>query len=351
MKKLIDSLKAKRRKQPPKERRPVGERRIAFSRRKASKLAALLLFSVVGLSLLFNVIFFTKYQAIRNSAKAAEREIQAQLQQVQDADLLSSRSVVVFAEDFLRQYVTIPQEEEGRTARQDRLQKYFVSGFDIGSLENISEFKGERTIRSMRFLDHERVNAEQTKVTFIVSYDITEVTVVEETVKKKKKVKEDGKEKEKEVQEVVEKEVPKTVSNTVEIAVPITTDGQGFAVYDKPNMTKRDLKGNVSFEEPELEGDDLTPTERKQLQTFLNDFFTSYGVSDEKLPFMANVDSGLSDQTLQDVTIRDAVRRDGAYEAVVDVQYQHSETSLSSFYTYRLTLERDKNSYFITSLD
>lgn len=338
-------------KKPSKEKRPVGERKIVFSRRKASKVAAILLFSVIGLSLLFNVIFFTKYQAIRNSAKAAEREIEEQLDQVKESDLLNSRSVVVFAEDFLRQYFTIPKDEEGRTTRQDRLQEYFISGFDTGSLENISEFKGERTINSMRFLENERINAEQTKVNFIVSYNITETVIVEETVKKKKKVKDDGKEKEKVVEEVVEKEEPKTISNIVEIAVPITTDGQGFAVYDYPNITKRDLKSNVKFEEQELAGEELTPTEREALQGFLEDFFTSYGVSDEKLPFMANVENGLSNQTFQEVNIRSSAKQEGMYETVVDVQYQNSETSLSSFYTYHLTLERDKNTYFITNLE
>jgi Conjugative transposon protein TcpC len=325
-------------------------RKIPFSRKKATRTASILFFSVILLSLVFNVIFFSKYQSIRNSVKAQEQSIQEKLHQVKNSDMLQSHSIVVFTEDFLRHYVNIPQEDDERKKRLDTLSTYFVDGFDINRLDDLKDFKGTRTLKELQYIETERLSPREANIHFLANYEITEIMVREEKVQKKTKVTEDGKEVEKTVEETVQKEEPKTVSYSVQIVVPVITNGEGYAVYQNPHFIERDLKANIKMDEKVLQGDTITASERKQIESFLIEFFTSYGVSDEKLPFMAEVERGLQDQIFESLNIRQMVNEQGTYKAIVDVQYQHKETSLSSLYTYELVLTKENHKYFIKSI-
>lgn len=333
-----------------KTKAPKNKRQVAFSRKKASRIASIVFFSVIFLSLLFNIIFFSKYQTIRNSVKAQENSISEQLNQVRDSDMLNSHSITVFTEDFLEEYFNIPKEKEEREKRSEALSTYFVNGYDTNRLGNIGEFNGSRKLNNLQYVETERISKDEAKIHFIANYEIEEIIITEEKVKKKEKVEEDGKEVEKTVEEVVEKEEPKTVSNSVEIVVPVTTNGKGYAVYQSPSLVERELKANIKMKEDELKGEQITSSERKNVESFLTEFFTSYGVSDEKLPFMAEIERGLKDQILQSMTVRQLAKNDENYTAIVDVQYQDKETSLNSIYTYELKLSSENNKLFIETI-
>jgi hypothetical protein len=310
-----------------KNKTPKNNRQLAFSRKKATKVASFLFFSVMFLSLLFNVIFFTKYQTIRNSVKASEENVQDQLKQVENVNLLYSDSINVFTENFLKSYVTVPKEEKERQNRLEELSTYFVSGFDLNRVSTTKDFKGERRLTEIQYIDTKHLSNKEAKVTFHVNYEITEQ------------------------QKVDEKEIPKTMKYETDIVVPVTTDGNGFAVYQNPNMVQEDLKTNMSYETTVAEGEPVTSNETKLLESFLIDFYTSYGVSDERLPFMANITNGLKNQTLQSVHIREAVKDDSQFTVLADVTYQNSETSMTDLYSYELKLEKENNKFFITHLE
>jgi Conjugative transposon protein TcpC len=310
-----------------KNKTPKNKRQLAFSRKKATKVASLLFFSVMFLSLLFNVIFFTKYQTIRNSVKASEENVQDQLKQVENVNLLYSDSINVFTENFLKSYFTVPKEEKERQNRLEELSTYFVSGFDLNRVSTTKDFKGERRLTDIQYIDTKHLSNKEAKVTFHINYEIIEQ------------------------QKVDEKDIPKTMKYETDIVVPVTTDGKGFAVYQNPNMVQEDLKTTMSYEANVAEGEPVTSNETKLLESFLTDFYTSYGVSDEKLPFMANVTNGLKNQTLQSVHIREAVKDDSQYTVLADVTYQNSETSMTDLYSYELKLEKENNKFFITHLE
>ncbi|MGP4080107.1 conjugal transfer protein [Pseudalkalibacillus sp. R45] len=327
-----------------------GTRKVPFSRRTSTRITSIVFFSVIFLSLLFNVIFFSKYQTIRNSVKAQENSIEEQLNQVNQSDLINSHSIVVFTEDFLRNYFTIPEKAEERKSRLESLSTFFVNGYDIQRLGSLEEFKGSRTLKNLQYIETERISSHEANVHFTADYEIIEISEAEEATEKKEKREEDGKEAEK-VRDTVKKQEPKSISNSIEIVVPVTTDGEGYAVYQNPRLVERELKTSMTAEQKELKGEPITSTEQKKLDGFLTEFFTSYGTSDEKLPFMANVERGLRDQVLQSVTILQVVENDkGKYETVVDVQYQNKETTLNSLFTYELTLSRENAKYFIETI-
>jgi Conjugative transposon protein TcpC len=302
---------------------PKTNRRIPFSRKKATQTASILFFSVMFLSLLFNVIFFAKYQTIRNSVKASEDHVQNRLKKVENENLLYSDSVALFTEDFLKKYLNVPLDEKERQSRLEELSTFFVSEFDLKRLPDIKDFKGERKVTNLQYVDTKHVNNKEAKVHFKAEYEIRQQ----------------------------QKEKPQTLKYQTDIIVPVTSNGKGFAVYQNPNLVREDLKTTMSYEKPSPDGEPVTSTETKGIDSFLNDFFTSYGVSDEKLPFMAKVENGLQNQVLESVTIREAVKQGSIYKVVADVNYQSRESSISDLYTYDLEIEKENNKFFITTIE
>jgi len=316
--------------------KPIKEnlnREIRFSRSKVRRAATLLLFSIIFLSLLFNVIFFSKYQTIRNTVKAGESQIEEKLVQLDEReDTGFSDSVVAFTEDFLKMYYNIPAETESREKRLENMKRYFVRGFDVTSLESIDDFNGERKLIGSRYIETEYLESNKVNVHFNVDYEITETKLAEK----------EGKEEEAE---------PITVQDSVEIVVPVVTDGNGYAVIENPSLMNRDLTAPIQAEKNEMDGEDISTTEKENLNVFLTEFFTSYGMSDEKLPFMANIQRGLHGKILSNVAIQDvSMNEKGDYQMIVDVVYQNEETSFNGMYTYYLVASKEKNNYFVEEI-
>lgn len=333
---------------PKKQKKPKNKkkltkskqtREIRFSKRKIRNVVTWIIFLVIFASLFFNVIFFNKYQTIRNNVQASEDRVEEKLYEVEEKEDGFSDAIVSFGEDFLGLYYNVPAEQEDREKRLDSLSNYFVNGFKTSDLESLEDFQGERLLDDIRYLETEYVEANKVNLVYEVSYTINEIKIVEKEVKKKKKTK------------VVEEEEEHSIKDSVQVVVPVVTDGEGFAVYEKPSLISRDFISDISIDETPLVGEDISTTDRDQLQDFLHDFFTSYGLSDEKLPYMADVEQGLKGKILSDVVIKQTnVTDEDMYQLVVDVLYQNEETTFNSMYTYYLEATKDKNSYFIENI-
>lgn len=341
---------------PKKEKKPKDKkkltkskqtREIRFSKRKIRNVVTWSVFLVVFSSLFFNVIFFNKYQTIRNNVQASEDRVEEKLYEVEEKEDGFSDAIVTFGEDFLGVYYNVPAEQEEREKRLGALSNYFVNGFKTSELEVLEDFKGERVLNDIRYLETEYVGSNKVNLVYEVSYTINEIKIVEKEVEKKVK---DGDD-EKTVTETIEEEEEHPVKDAVQVVVPVITDGEGFAVYEKPSLTSRDFISDISIDETPLEGEDISTTDRDQLNDFLHDFFTSYGLSDEKLPYMADVEQGLQGKILSDLVIKQSnVTDEGIYQLIVDVVYQNEETTFNGMYTYYLEATKDKNSYFIENI-
>nr|WP_239534276.1 conjugal transfer protein [Thalassobacillus pellis] len=278
----------------------------------------------MSLSLLFNVIFFSKYQTIRHSVQAQQTSLQEQLQETQETDAFASHAAVIYTENFLTTYITIPADEQGRKKRLENLQTFYAQGFDVSRLGAVETFSGSRELQSLRYLETVPTSATTADLHFLVTSTITDASTEE--------AKENSLEKEE------------------EIVVSLATDGSGYAVTKPPRLTKSDLQGEVKLPDPAVEGEAVSTTERKQLTAFLEKFFTSYGVSDETMPFMAAVEKGLTGQVFESLVLRQLGKKDGVLTTVVDVTYREENTSLASVYTYALVVEPDDGTFFITSI-
>ncbi|WP_163531445.1 conjugal transfer protein [Halobacillus ihumii] len=318
-------------------------REIRFSRTKVRKVLTITIFGVIFLSLFFNLIFFMKYQTIRNNVEASENKIDDQLQEVENRKEGFTDSVVFFGKNFLSAYYNVPESPEEREKRLDDLNTYYVNGFQTSDLNRLEEFKGSRSLIDARYMRTEYLGDNKANLIFEVRYEITEIETVEKEVTKK-----DG---DKKKTEIVKEEKPTTIKETEQIAVPVITDGEGYAVTGKPSLVHHRYTSDITLENPSLKGDDLTSAEKEQLKSFLTDFFTSYGVSDEKLPFMADVERGLNGHIFNDLVLQEVVQKEnGNYQIIVDVSYQNEETSFKSVYTYYLVGTKENDKYFIESM-
>lgn len=336
-----DSSKIKKPKLKKKENTPKNPRQLSFSRKKANRTASIIFFTVIGCSLLFNVIFFSKYQAIRNSAKAAQASIESQLEGFTDSNMLESHSAALFAEDFVNRYINIPQDEQQRIQRLEELQTYFTSNYDIKRLEELKSFVGSRELTSLEYVQTERINKNEALVNFRVTYKINSVGAIEEK-------KDDEKDPKKE-----EKKAPiKTVNNSVEVSVPVTSDGKGYAVYETPKIVNRPLKSEIEYAPKAFDGEDVSVNEEKKLKSFLEEFFNAYGNSDEKLKFMSNYKQGLKSQNVQGIVINQATKDEsnGEYSVSVDVNFKDHDTSLINSYSYKVQLKKQNNRYFVNQI-
>ncbi|ASV70147.1 MULTISPECIES: conjugal transfer protein [Cytobacillus] len=345
MKKLIKAMKEKKDK-GDKPSSIKDKRALSFSKKKTRKIASILVFGVMGISLLFNVIHFTKVQSIRNTVQASYNEIDEQMKGVEKGSLIESQRLVVYGDEFVRKYINLPAEEEGREQRTDDLKGYFVAGFDVNNLEDTSEFIGSRTTKSITFLDMERRSSHEAVVFYRIAYDITQVKEVEKEVKKTKGK---GKDK-KEVIEKVKENQDHVTNHQVEMAVPVITDGEGFAVTNNPSLTSSNVKSSIQHEVTELDGEEVTSKEIGAFNPFLTDFFTSFGISDEKLAFMGDLNKGLTNKVYEEHKISEAVKNHDIYTVRVNVTFREQETALSNRYFYELTIHEENGRLFVQSI-
>jgi hypothetical protein len=349
LKKLIKAMKEKKGNSKSESLGKASKlkREIAFSKRKTRKIASYLVFGVMAVSLLFNVIHFSKVQTIRNTVQASYKEIEQQMQGIEKGSLIESPKLFVFSRDFVHDYMNVPAEEAEREERADLLKSYFVSGFDIGRLEDISDFIGTRQVKSVDLLDVKPTNQHEANVHYLVSYQITERVEVENEVVTKEED-EDGEKIE--VTEIVTEEEEQLNDYNVEMIIPVVTDGEGFAVTRHPSLTSSDIKSVIKYEPSMLEGEDLSSHEREALEPFLRDFLTSFGQSDEKLAFMANVNRGLIDKVYEDHTVIAETRNDDMYHIRLHVTYRDEQTSLLSSYYYELTISEENGRLFVQTI-
>ncbi|WP_230503694.1 conjugal transfer protein [Sutcliffiella rhizosphaerae] len=341
-------LKEKKGASKVKEGKASGSKReISFSKRKTKRIASFLVFGIMFVSLLFNVIHFSKVQTIRNTVQASYDEIEQQVKGAGRHSLLETPLLIHYSTDFIREYFEIPADEEERNARKDRLKHYFVSGFDVNSLEDMSEFIGSRSVQSIDLMDIRSTDTDEVQVQYLVTYQVIEQLEEEKEVVTTE-VDKDGEEKE--VTQTVLEEIEKSTDYQVEVIIPVVTDGEGFAVTRHLTLLSSDIKSVIQYEPLALKGEDLTSQQQEALSPFLRDFLTSFGQSDEKLAFMASVDRGLLDKVYEDHSIVESVRQNGVYSIRLHVNYREEQTSLTSRYFYEIHMKEENGRFFVESI-
>lgn len=337
----------KEKKQPKVKGGEASQRSVAFSKNKTKRLAAFIVFSVIALSLIFNIIHFSNMKSVRDNVSDAEARIDEELKSSQSNNMIESEATTIFAKDFTETYYNVPLDSEERSKRTDELEGYFVQNFNINDLEDLGSFDGSRELTSVDLIEVETVDQDRADIHLRANYTITTYTEQEEGSGDDSE--DDSEEGSEDDSDNEEKE--NTQRKSAEIVVPVVTNGEGFAIADAPSMTDRNMQQAMQYEEENLNGDSVSGSEENAIESFLNEFFDAYGQSKETLQFLSN-ENGLNNMILQNVDVQEAVQTDnGSYRIRASVDYEDEGTEVISTFEYDLKLTQENGELFVESIN
>lgn len=318
-------------------------RKLAFSTSKVQKIVSWSIIALIIISVLFNVIFFVKYNNIQSTVKSEREQVQNELNQSGNNVENKSDKAQYFTERFLKDYFTIPKEDDERNKHIDGMSKYFYKGFDVEDLYNLDNFDGSREYISSEYVS-KHIKSDNEVVLY---YDVKYKNVSIEQEEKKETV---GKGKDKK-EKTVKKDVEKPSEEETQVAVTLKGKNGGYAVVDNPKLTSQKLHSDVTEEDIKQDDrNDNTLTSDSNFKSSIKEFLTAYGTSDDKLSLLSSYDKGLSNQTLVDYQILNSHQDNKNYKAKVFVTYK-DKSGVESNYTYNLILSKQKDKYYIEKVE
>lgn len=359
------------RKEPNSPKQKInGERNIKLSKQRIQRIVSWAIISLIVLSIFFNVVFFSKYHNISNDVQVQKEEIEQELNKVEENKAYSSDKVIHFTKEFLREYISISEDDETRNSQAQLLETYFYDGFDVNTLYNVNDFNGSRTLKSIEYVEKSVDENKIIDVVFEITYDLTSIenfsdeekTQLESEIRAE--VKKDDDIKDKKVDEEVAKRMKKeeeertsTDEHTTMIKVPIMAKNKGYAVIEKPKEIDTKLVADVSEDdvtEREYKGEELTQSDISEFNTTLNDFFTAYGKDNENVRLISNFDGGIGEKELVEFNVLKAFsfneKDQSKITAVVDVKYQDENTNLITTNNYTVTLLYYDDRYIVDNI-
>lgn len=318
-------------------------RKLAFSSNKVQKIVSWTLISLIILSLLFNVIFFVKYNKIQSTVKSEHEKVQNELNQSGNNVENKSDKAKYFTEMFLKDYFTIPKEDEDRKKHLDEISKYFYKGFDVEDLYNLDDFEGSREYKSSEYVGKHIKTDNEVVLYYNVKYKNVRIEQEE-----KKETKGKGKDKK---EKTVTKDVEKPSDEETQVAVTLKGKDGGYAVIDNPKLTAQKLYSDI--DEDEIKKDDKNDnnlTTDSKFKSSIEEFLQAYGNSDDKLSLLSNYEKGLSNQSLEDFQILSSYQDNKRYKAKVFATYK-DKSGIESNYTYNLVLSKQKDKYYIEKIE
>lgn len=318
-------------------------RKLAFSTNKVQKIVSWSLISLIIISILFNIIFFVKYNSIQSTVKSEREQVQNELNQSGNNVENKSDKAQYFTEKFLKDYFTIPKEDDERNKHLDGMSKYFYKGFDVEDLYNLDSFDGSREYISSEYVSkHIKTDNE-----VVLYYNVKYKNVSIEQEEKKENVGKGKKKKEK----TVTKDVEKPSEEETQVAVTLKGKNGGYAVIDNPKLTAQKLHSDITEDDIETDDkNDNTLTSDNNFKSSVKEFLTAYGTSDDKLSLLSSYDKGLSNQSLEDYQILSSYQDGKKYKAKVFATYK-DKSGVESNYTYHLILSKQKDKYYIEKVE
>ncbi|WP_323703608.1 conjugal transfer protein (plasmid) [Staphylococcus nepalensis] len=318
-------------------------RKLAFSTNKVQKIVSWSLISLILISVLFNIIFFVKYNSIQSTVKSESEQVQNELNQSGNNVENKSDKAQYFTEKFLKDYFTIPKEDEERNKHLDGMSKYFYKGFDVEDLYNLDSFDGSREYISSEYVSKHI----KTDNKVVLYYNVKYKNVSIEQEEKKETV---GKGKDKK-EKTVTKDVEKPSEEETQVAVTLKGKDGGYAVIDNPKLTAQKVHSDITEEDIEKDDkNDNTLTSDDNFKSSVKEFLTAYGTSDDKLSLLSSYEKGLSNQSLEDYQILSSYQDGKNYKAKVFATYK-DKSGIESNYTYNLILSKQKNKYYIEKVE
>lgn len=301
-----------------------------------------------GFYVVLVTIFFLAFQSytrtgfINQKLNGFQSEAQAQIKGINQSAFVSSPAGEDYAERFVKDYIAIPADKEGREQRAEKLQNYFAEGLSMDRVENLADFKGKRVLKDIKLYKIENVKAESAELLFRISYEVI-------NIKEIKKVEKKGKTK----REVTEQQEQQPIKKEMLIAVPLGTNGETFNVIEQPYFESIPTGSKLAAvkDQGTKTKQDFKRTE--EIKVFTAQFLTSYteNTKEEMAYLMEKPDSlkGLYQyKGLQEITVYKAGK--GKWEVKALVELKEQESGLVVKQPMTLILSKQNEKYFVEKL-
>lgn len=326
-------------------------------RLKTSRFNGRLAFSFLFWAVLVGVIFFT-FQSwsrtgfLNEKVNGYQNEAMAQIANLNEVGFANSPAGEEYASTFIATYINVSNDEKQREEREKALQSFLAEGLEVGKLENLSEFKGKRVLKSASLYDVKDVSEAAASYVYRIEYELFKIVEKKEQVEVKKENNEG--------QEEVVKEDKVTIAEESlgkkqrMIVVRLGTDGESFNVIEQlyyqaiPSATRLTAitdKTDQAHKNTKVESD---------LKQFASQFFTSYTTNSmEEMSYLMETPESLKDlyeyKGLEDFVVYDR-EKEGQYMVKSLVLLQEANTGLQSKHPFTLVVSKLNNKYYVQEL-
>ncbi|EHO5109427.1 conjugal transfer protein [Listeria monocytogenes] len=260
-----------------------------------------------------------------------------------------SNKLLLFTNDFLEKYITVPEDNDGRIARTESLEKLYAKEL---KQDELSDFEGFRELKDMTYFS----TIEYADMA-VVQYDVTynNVALIEKERKKEEKYKEGEVEKTREVVEKYMEKEEKEIRSLINI--PVSARNGAYSVIENvyftqvPKLTTQKL----SVVENKMDVDqepEISASEKDNVETFLQDFFKRYASSSvEDLEYMMKNPEALNNlKQFHEMIYFKAYNQNSNILVKVSVVFKDTDANLFNTENFTLTLSKKDGKYFIEKL-
>lgn len=336
-----------------------GRKKIMKDERRlpSSKINGRLLFSILFWAGLAGVIFFSFQSWVRTGflnekVNGYQAEANAQIASLNEAGFANSPAGEDYALRFIHAYINIPSEEKEREERAKEIQGFLAEGLQPAQLEDLSEFKGKRVLRSASLYDVRDVSEAAASYVYRIDYELFKTADKKESVEVKKE-NADGKE------ETVTEEKISTVEESLGtkeqiIVVRLGTDGHSFNVIEQPYFETLPGATRLTAVTDSTDQSHKNTKMESELKQFATQFFTSYTTNtlDEMAYLMEQPETlqGLYQyKGLEKFVVYDGKEK-GQYILKSLVLLEETDTGLMSKHPFTLVVSRENNKFYVWDL-
>ncbi|MBC1374200.1 conjugal transfer protein [Listeria sp. FSL L7-1699] len=342
-KKVLPTGKITREKKE-KRKLPKGKKKSG----KGTRITIWLCIILIALSGVFAYLKSTKVEVAtaKNTSKIASLQKEKPVKKI---SAYQSNKLLLFTNDFLEQYITVPEDVDGRTMRTESLSKLYAKEL---KQDDLSNFEGYRELKSKTYF-----STIEYKDMAVVQYDITynNVSLVEKERKKKEKYKDGKTEK---IREVVEKYQEKEIKEVhTLINIPVRSINGAYSVIENVFFTQVPKlytnKANAVENKMDVEQEpEISATEKDEAEAFLQDFFKRYASSSvDDLAYMMKKPEALNGlKEFQEIIYFKAYEQKKQTLIKVSVVFKDIDSTMTNTEDFSLTLSKKDGKYFIEKL-
>jgi len=326
-------------------------------RLKSARFNGRTVFSFLFWAVLIGMVFFT-FQSwartgfLNEKVNGYQEKASAQIASLNDSGFANSPAGEEFGKKFIETFLNIPSDQKERENRSKALQGFLAEGLEVGQLENLSDFKGKRVLKSASLYDVKDVSKGAASYVYRINYELFKTVENKEEVDVTKSTP-DGKEEVAKEEKVTMKEQSLGTKDQM-IVIRLGTDGNSFNVIEQPYYETLPSNTRLTAIKDNTDQADKNTQMEDDLKQFATQFFTSYTTNSvEEMAYLMEKPESLKDlfqyKGLEDFVVYDGQKK-GQYIVKALILLQEAGTGLQTKHPFTLVVSKQNNKFYVEEL-